>query len=134
MVLGLAEFVPGMSLVSAAVIGGLMGFLLFNVYPAKVFMGDTGSLALGGFVAAAAVVSGTELYIPVVGFIYMIEVISVIIQVGYFKKTHGKRFFRMAPIHHHFELLGNSETRIVAAFTIVTILLSGAALIGILHH
>ena len=134
MIQGLAYFIPGMSLVSAAVIGGLMGFLLYNVYPAKVFMGDTGSLALGGFVASAAVVSGTELYIPIVGFIYMIEVISVIIQVGYFKATHGKRFFKMAPIHHHFELLGNSETRIVAAFTIVTILLSGAALIGALHH
>ena len=109
-----------------------MGFLIYNVYPAKVFMGDTGSLALGGFVAAAAVVSGMELYIPIVGFIYMIELISVIIQVTYFKKTHGKRFFRMAPIHHHFELLGNSETRIVAVFTIVTALLSLLGLIGIL--
>ena len=134
LILGLAGTEPGISVVSGAVIGGLMGFLLFNVYPAKVFMGDTGSLALGGFVAAAAVVSGTELYIPVVGFIYMIEVISVMIQVGYFKATHGKRFFKMAPIHHHFELLGNSETRIVAAFTIATILLSSAALIGVLHH
>ena len=120
------------SIVAAAVIGALMGFLLYNVYPAKVFMGDTGSLALGGFVAAAAVVSGLELYIPIVGFIYMIEVISVIIQVTYFKKTHGKRFFKMAPIHHHFELLGNSETRIVAAFTIVTALLSLLGLIGLL--
>jgi phospho-N-acetylmuramoyl-pentapeptide-transferase len=119
---------------ASAMIGGLLGFLIYNYNPAKVFMGDTGSLALGGFVASAAVVSGTELYIPIVGFIYMIEVISVIIQVGYFKATHGKRFFKMAPIHHHFELLGNSETRIVAAFTIVTILLSGAALIGALHH
>ena len=120
------------SIVSAAVMGALMGFLLYNVYPAKVFMGDTGSLALGGFVAAAAVVTGLELYIPIVGFIYMIEVISVIIQVTYFKRTHGKRFFKMAPIHHHFELLGNSETRIVAAFTIVTALLSLLGLIGLL--
>ena len=133
LILGLANFVPGMSVTAGAVLGGLLGFLLFNVYPAKVFMGDPGSLALGGFVAASAVVSGTELYIPVVGFIYMIEVISVMIQVTYFKKTHGKRFFKMAPIHHHFELLGNSETRIVAAFTIVTLLLSGAALIGALY-
>lgn len=122
----------GIALPAAAVIGALMGFLLYNVYPAKVFMGDTGSLALGGFVAAAAVVSGLELYIPIVGFIYMIEVISVIIQVTYFKKTHGKRFFKMAPIHHHFELLGNSETRIVAAFTIVTALLSLLGLLGLL--
>ena len=120
----------GISLVAAAVIGALFGFLLFNVYPAKVFMGDTGSLALGGFVAGAAVVSGLELFIPIVGFIYLIEVVSVIIQVTYFKRTHGKRFFKMAPIHHHFELLGNSETRIVAAFTIVTILLSLIALAG----
>ncbi len=123
----------GVAAVSAAVIGGLLGFLLFNVYPAKVFMGDTGSLALGGFVAAAAAVQGMDLYIPVIGFIYMIEVISVIIQVGYFKKTHGKRFFKMAPIHHHFELLGNSETRIVAAFTIVTILLCSAAFLGAVY-
>ena len=95
-------------------------------------MGDTGSLALGGFIAASAVAGGLELYVPIVGFIYMIEVISVIIQVTYFKATHGKRFFRMAPIHHHFELLGNSETRIVAAFTIVTFLLSFAAVIGMI--
>jgi len=113
----------GTMTVSAAVLGGLLGFLLFNAYPAKVFMGDTGSLFLGGFVAGAACVSGTELYVPIVGFIYMIEVISVIIQVGYFKKTHGKRFFKMAPIHHHFELCGNSETQVVTAFSIVTIIL-----------
>lgn len=122
----------GMSIVSAAVIGALFGFLLFNVYPAKVFMGDTGSLALGGFVAASAVVSGLELYVPIVGFIYMIEVISVIIQVTYFKRTHGKRFFKMAPIHHHFELLGNSETRIVAAFTIATLLLALLSVMGLM--
>lgn len=130
MLMGLFNNEAGLSMVSAAVIGGLLGFLLFNVYPAKVFMGDTGSLALGGFVAAAAVTNGLELFIPVIGLIYLAEVLSVIIQVSYFKATHGKRFFKMAPIHHHFELLGNSETRIVAAFTIVTILLCGAALIG----
>ncbi len=127
---GLVFSAEGVSLVSAAVIGGLLGYLIFNVYPAKVFMGDTGSLALGGFVAGAAVISGMELYIPIVGLIYLVEVLSVMIQVGYFKATHGKRFFRMAPIHHHFELLGNSETRIVAAFTIVTILLSLAGFLG----
>ncbi len=127
---GLLFAVPGLSLVSGAMIGCLFGFLIFNVYPAKVFMGDTGSLALGGFVAAAAVTCGMELYLPVIALIYMAEVLSVIIQVTYFKATHGKRFFKMAPIHHHFELLGNSETRIVAAFTIITILLCGAALVG----
>ena len=133
MFIGLVNGDNGLTLCSAAVIGALLGFLIFNVYPAKVFMGDTGSLALGGFIAAAAVVNGMELYIPIVGFIYMIEVISVIIQVTYFKKTHGKRFFKMAPIHHHFELLGNSETRIVAAFTIVTILLCSAAFLGAVY-
>lgn len=121
----------GVSLTAAAVCGALMAFLLYNVYPAKVFMGDTGSLALGGFVSGAAVVMGMELYIPIVGFIYLIEVASVIIQVSYFKATGGKRIFRMAPIHHHFELLGNSETRIVAAFTIITALLCIISLFGI---
>ena len=129
----LANHTPGLSVTAAGIFGGLLGYLLFNVYPAKVFMGDTGSLALGGFVAASAVVSGMELYIPIFGFIYLVEVVSVIIQVAYFKKTHGKRFFKMAPIHHHFELLGNSETRIVAAFTIVTMLCCLISFVGITH-
>lgn len=124
---------PGTALTSAGLIGALMGFLMFNSYPAKVFMGDTGSLALGGFVAACAVLNGAELYILIVGFIYLAEVLSVIIQVGYFKATKGKRFFKMAPIHHHFELCGNSETRIVTAFTIVTALLAGLSVIGFLY-
>ncbi len=130
---GLARNMPGLSIVAAGIFGGLLGYLLFNVYPARVFMGDTGSLALGGFVAASAVVSGMELYIPIFGFIYLAEVVSVIIQVVYFKKTHGKRFFKMAPIHHHFELLGNSETRIVAAFTIVTMLLSLISFVAVMY-
>ena len=121
----------GISITSAAMIGALMGFLFFNAYPAKVFMGDTGSLAIGGFVAAAAVVSGCELYILIVGFIYLAEVLSVIIQVSYFKATHGKRIFKMAPIHHHFEMCGNSETRIVTAFTIITALFAALGIIGI---
>ena len=121
----------GISVASAAMTGALMGFLFFNAYPAKVFMGDTGSLAIGGYVAAAAVISGCELYIIIVGFVYLAEVLSVIIQVTYFKATHGKRIFLMTPIHHHFELCGNSETRIVTAFTIVTALLAGLGLIGI---
>ena len=112
-------------------IGSLLAFLLYNVYPAKVFMGDTGALALGGFISSSALIMRMPLFIPIVGFIYMIEVISVMIQVGYFKKTHGKRFFRMAPIHHHFEKGGWSETRVVAVFTIVTVILSLAAWLGL---
>ncbi len=108
--------------VCAAVAGALMGFLVFNVYPASVFMGDTGSLALGGFVASTALLLKMPLYILIVGAIYLIEVLSVILQVGYFKITHGKRIFKMAPIHHHFEQSGWSETKVVAVFSIVTAL------------
>ena len=121
----------GIEPVTCAVVGALLGFLLFNVYPAKVFMGDTGSLALGGFVAASAYMLQMPLFIPIVGFIYMIEVISVIIQIGYFKLSHGKRIFRMAPIHHHFELGGWSETRVVAVFSIITALLCLTALMAL---
>lgn len=113
----------GIEPVTCAVVGGLMGFLLFNVYPAKVFMGDTGSLALGGFVAGAAYMMQMPLFILIVGLIYLFEVLSVIIQVSYFKATHGKRIFKMAPIHHHFELCGWSETRIVAVFSVITAVL-----------
>lgn len=116
--------------VAGAVAGGLMGFLCFNAHPARVFMGDTGSLALGGFVAAAALEMGIALFIPIFCFVYLMEVLSVILQVAYFKKTHGKRIFRMAPIHHHFELGGWSETKVVTVFTIVTILLCFAASLG----
>lgn len=113
----------GIEPITCAVVGALLGFLLFNVYPASVFMGDTGSLALGGFVAATAYILQMPLFILMVGLIYLIEVLSVILQVGYFKLTHGKRIFKMAPIHHHFELSGWSETRVVACFSIVTALL-----------
>lgn len=115
--------------ITAAVIGALLGFLLFNVHPASVFMGDTGSLALGGFVAATAYMLQMPIFILIVGLIYWIEILSVIIQVGYFKISHGKRIFRMAPIHHHFELGGWSETRVVAVFTITTAIL---CLIGLM--
>ena len=108
-----------------------MGFLLFNVYPASVFMGDTGSLALGGFVAATAYMLQMPIFLLIVGLIYLVEVLSVIIQVTYFKTTGGKRIFRMAPIHHHFELGGWSETRVVAVFSIVTAILCLVALIGL---
>ena len=108
-----------------------MGFLLFNVFPASVFMGDTGSLALGGFVAGTAYMMRMPLFILIVGFIYLAEVISVILQVTYFKKTGGKRLFKMAPIHHHFELCGWSETRVVAVFSIITAILCLIALMGV---
>lgn len=113
----------GIEPITCAVVGALLGFLLFNVYPASVFMGDTGSLALGGFVAATAYMLQMPLFILIVGLIYLLEVLSVILQVGYFKLTHGKRIFKMAPIHHHFELCGWSETRVVAVFSIITALL-----------
>ncbi len=120
----------GIAPVTCSVVGALMGFLLYNVYPAKVFMGDTGSLALGGFVVSTAYMLQMPLFILLVGFVYLLEVLSVMIQVGYFKLTHGKRVFRMAPIHHHFELGGLSgrgegwsETRVVAVFSVVTALL-----------
>ena len=113
----------GLSPITAAVAGSLLGFLLFNVYPARVFMGDTGSLALGGFVAASASMMNMQLFILIFGLIYLVEVLSVIIQVAYFKKTGGKRFFKMAPIHHHFELSGWPETKVVAVFSIVTAIL-----------
>lgn len=121
----------GVEPITCAVVGALLGFLLFNVYPASVFMGDTGSLALGGFVASTAYMMQMPLFIIIVGLIYLVEVASVMIQVTYFKKTGGKRFFKMAPIHHHFELCGWSETRVVAVFSIITAILCLIALIGI---
>lgn len=114
--------------ITCATVGSLLGFLVYNVYPARVFMGDTGSLALGGFVASTAYVLKMPLIILIVAFIYFLEVLSVIIQVTYFKKT-GKRVFKMAPIHHHFELCGWPETKVVAIFSIVTAVL---CLIGML--
>lgn len=106
--------------VTCAVVGALLGFLLFNVYPASVFMGDTGSLALGGFVAASAYALKLPLFIPIVGCIYLVEVLSVILQVGWFKLSGGRRILRMAPLHHHFELSGWSEAKVVAVFSILT--------------
>ncbi len=119
----------GIEPITCAVVGALLGFLLFNVYPASVFMGDTGSLALGGFVASTAYMLQMPLFIILVGAIYLMEVLSVMIQVSYFKATGGKRIFKMAPIHHHFELCGWSETRVVAVFSIITAIL---CLIGIM--
>lgn len=113
-----------------AFLGALIGFLMFNVYPAKVFMGDTGSLAIGGFVAATAYVLQMPLFLLLVGIIYVIETLSVMMQVSYFKLTHGKRIFKMAPIHHHFELCGWSEAKIVAVFSTVTFFMCVIALFG----
>lgn len=130
-VIAAAAAASGVILGGTAMIGALMGFLLYNAYPAKVFMGDTGSLALGGFVTGIAYMLRLPLFIPIVGFVYMLEVISVIIQVAYFRRTGGKRFFRMAPIHHHFELGGWSEVRVVAVFTILTTVLGAVAVLAL---
>lgn len=111
-------------------LGGLLGFLLLNFHPAKVFMGDTGSLALGGYVAAVAILCRMPIFIVLFGIIYLVEVISVIVQVVYYKKTK-KRIFKMAPIHHHFELSGMSETQVVGTFTIITVIFSVISLMGI---
>ena len=120
---------PSMTPITGAVVGSLLGLLLFITYPARVFMGDTGSLALGGFVSSIALMLHMPLFIVIIGLIYLVEVLSVILQVGYFKLTHGNRIFKMAPIHDHFELCGYSETQVVAAFSIVTALL---CLVGIM--
>lgn len=121
----------GIEPVTCAVAGALLGFLLFNVHPASVFMGDTGSLALGGFVVSAAYALQLPLFIPIVGIIYLIEAASVILQVTYFKITGGKRIFRMAPLHHHFELGGWSEAKVTAVFSILTAIFCLVALLGL---
>lgn len=118
----------GLEPITCAAVGSLLGFLVYNVYPAKVFMGDTGSLALGWLIGATAVLLKMPIYIVIVGCVYLVEVLSVIIQVTYFKKT-GKRVFKMAPIHHHFELSGWPETKVVAIFSIITAIL---CLIGLM--
>ena len=116
------EMNTGLSLTSALMIGSTLGFLVYNFYPARVFMGDTGSLFLGGLAVGAAFLSGSPLVIVLCGIIYIAESASVILQVGYFKLTHGKRLFLMSPIHHHFEKKGWSEIKIVSVFSIVTAL------------
>lgn len=118
--------------ISGIMLGALLAFLLFNAHPAKVFMGDTGSLALGGYVAGIALMLKMPIIIIIVGLIYFVEVLSVMLQVSYFKLTHGKRIFKMAPIHHHFELCGYSETQVVTAFTIVTFILCMLGLVSMM--
>ena len=119
---------------AAALVGGLLGFLIYNFHPAKVFMGDTGSLFLGGTVAALAFAYDMPLVLIPVGFVYICETLSDILQVIYFKATHGKRLFKMAPLHHHFELCGWSEVKLVAVFTSVSALCCLAALFGVLNR
>ncbi|MBE6910543.1 MAG: phospho-N-acetylmuramoyl-pentapeptide-transferase [Ruminococcaceae bacterium] len=116
---------------AGALVGGLLGFLIYNFHPAKVFMGDTGSLFLGGTVAALAFAYDMPLVLIPVGFVYICETMSDILQVGYFKLTHGKRLFKMAPLHHHFELCGWSEVKLVAVFTTVSALCCFAAALGV---
>lgn len=125
------SFKMSISPITGAVVGSLLGFLVFNSYPARVFMGDTGSLALGGFVASTAYMLQMPLFILIVALVYLVEVLSVIIQVSYFKMTGGKRIFKMAPIHHHFELCGWPETKVVTIFSIVTAVLCILALLAI---
>lgn len=121
----------GLEAPAFAMFGALLAFLLFNSYPARVFMGDTGSLALGGFVAVMALMMRIPVFLIIFAFVYMMEIISVILQVGYFKLTHGKRIFKMAPIHHHFELSGWSETQTVTLFTITTVICCIIAYLGL---
>jgi len=118
-------------IIAAAVVGGLAGFLIFNFYPAKVFMGDTGSLFLGGAVCALAFSMDMPLILVPLGIVYFIETLSVIIQVTYFKLTKGKRVFKMAPIHHHFEMCGWSEYKVFAVFTAVSALFAVISYFGV---
>lgn len=125
------EELKGMGLFAAAVAGGCLGFLYYNAYPARVFMGDTGSLALGGAIACMAVFSRALLLLPLMGICFVASSVSVILQVGSYKLRHGKRIFRMAPLHHHFELGGRSETQIVCMYLLVTL---AACLLGLLAY
>ena len=123
LVFSLANGFTSMNIFTASVIGACLGFLCYNAHPASIFMGDTGSMALGVAVVIVSIFTRSELYILIAGGIYLIEALSVILQVFYFKKTGGKRLFKMAPIHHHFELLGHHETKIVTCFWITTAVL-----------
>ena len=121
-------------LFSGALMGGLFGFLLYNFHPAKVFMGDTGSLFLGGAVCGLAFALDLPLMIPIVGLIYVLEVLSDIIQVVYFKKTGGKRFFRMAPLHHHLEMGGWSEVKLFCVFSGITLVMCVLTFLGVMNR
>ena len=125
---------PQLGVFGGAMAGGLLAFLLYNHYPAKVFMGDTGSLFLGGAVAALAFAYDMPLVLIPVGIVYICETLSDILQVGYFKLTHGKRIFKMAPLHHHFEMCGWKETKIVAVFTTVSVIFCALAYLGVMNR
>ena len=112
---------------SAALAGGCLGFLVWNFHPAKVFMGDTGSLFLGGMVCAVLFSLNVPVFLILIGFVYLMEMFSVMLQVSYFKLTHGKRLFKMSPIHHHFEMCGWSEVKIVCVFSVLTVIFGGIA-------
>ena len=116
-----------LALLPASLIGGLVGYLLYNWHPAKVFMGDTGSLFLGGIVCGMAFALDMPLVLVMIGFVYLVETLSVILQVGYFKLTHGKRLFKMSPIHHHFEMCGWKEIKICFVFSAVSVIMCVAA-------
>jgi phospho-N-acetylmuramoyl-pentapeptide-transferase len=120
-----------LALLPACLIGGLIAYLFYNWHPAKVFMGDTGSLFLGGIVCGLAFALNMPLILILVGFVYICETVSVILQVGYFKLTHGKRLFKMAPIHHHFEMCGWKEVKIVIVFALISALMCLLAWFGI---
>lgn len=123
----------GLSIESAALAGGCLGFLFWNFHPAKVFMGDTGSLFLGGMVCALGLGAGIHVPLIILSFVYIFEMFSVILQVLYFKYSHGKRLFKMSPIHHHFEMCGWSEVKICTAFSIATILLGIISTVLVIH-
>ena len=132
LVVSLMWKVTDLSIFAAALVGGLCAFLIYNFHPAKVFMGDTGSLFLGGTVCGLAFALDIPLIIVLVGIIYLLETLSDIIQVTYFKLTHGKRIFRMAPLHHHFEMGGWSEEKLFTVFTLVTLVCCVLAYFGVL--
>ena len=131
-VIALQNAAHSMEILSFCLVGALAAYLIFNVFPASVFMGDTGSLALGGFAAAIAVFTGNALYLAIIGICFVVSVISVIIQVIYYKATGGKRVFLMAPIHHHFQKKGYSESRISFAYAMLTAFLGALCILGVL--
>ena len=132
LVVSLMWKITDLSIFAAALVGGLCAFLIYNFHPAKVFMGDTGSLFLGGTVCGLAFALDIPLIIVLVGIIYLLETLSDIIQVTYFKLTHGKRIFRMAPLHHHFEMGGWSEEKLFTVFTLVTLVCCVLAYFGVM--
>ncbi|MEE0061655.1 MAG: phospho-N-acetylmuramoyl-pentapeptide-transferase [Acutalibacteraceae bacterium] len=123
----------GVSIMSASLAGACLGFLIWNFYPAKVFMGDTGSLFMGGFLIAIAFAMNMPILLIPIGIIYIVEMFSVILQVGYFKLTKGKRLFKMSPIHHHFEMCGWSEVKVVVVFSIITAIMGVLTFLSVLY-